>query len=890
MNTYFKVEVDDYFPLSLMQNISVLPTEIKKGNIWCLLILKAVLKFFHLMKNPNQPTRNPSLVENLAEESDASVIYSLTGFLHVEISLNDRNFVLHEMNQMLEESLCDKNYTGNKIKIIAVRDNSQTLALNTFEPPVVRFSKDKTGSDSLRNGSEVKNVNAFNRDLRLAMLNWNGKSSNIEVPPFYSFDVSEFFKNGDFNLAFARDFTEEEFIIHRKYEQMLNVKTHFMNKEDIIKLKKQRRDLRFKLKEIEKRKIEFISKSNKTLNLVSLSGGPELDGMINLGQSYTSKEVKIAKTCIKYDMSKPPNFIDINDLRWDESSMISGTKQNFKEVDQVVANINKSLSDFSSREGAVLCENRLDSRWIETSALPNLFNKLIVFYNPNNFGFKEYLEMKEEDNYSIAENKEVLIVKKNESKGASEQVELLVNIQFAEVDSEINYFQLQIYDFETFEPIQELPVLRGINRTMRVRLPNEDQTFRLKLMSQSKAHLTIYSDSQISFFSVSTYLTDVENWKESKIKVTSGFMCANFHYILQKTSIFLEEGQHVIFHFPGQRIAAIKNVLRFDLVKTTGKIPTDMNQQIEKNSECLKLETNLYENIKLKKGSYMFVAHCQPDSHLAEQSFEISILSKKGIQVESVLNWTSNEILDFYQPNRYCQIFKEDLFFKQEILHLSISLEIKSLQNAVNNLSDKKTTKNDKSEIDLENYQSLENPLRVYIEVYRNEKLVNVFAGKNGVKVLDLQIVRDSSTNESQVLLVAKFMAKDDSRLLTVQPFSQKLTWILKLSSNALLCVVKNTKKEELENQAIKSWEVKENGRAEKALKIRQKNLALIKLSTGELLTEKENQLIGDEAKGVLNLNPKAQINAKVPIQKMMKNGNLNLEYLENPGLIKLPE
>ena len=882
LDTFYKVEVDDCFPISLLQNRSVLPLESNRSNIWCMLILKAVLKFF------NKIPKNDKQFE-LNNELNANMIYSLTGFLNVEFFLSDRVFVTHELNPLLKSCLADEAYFGNKIRLIAMKDSDACIEVNELSVPEYNA---RMSSKSLRNGSEIKNQLNITRELRIAMMNLNEENRLKPVNKFLSYSLHEYFENEDFNLAFARDFTEEEFIIHRKYEQMLTVKTHFMNKEDIIKLKKQRRELRMKLKEIEKIKIDFINKSNRALSLVSLCSTEVLDKNTNFGQCFSAKEIQIAKTCKKYALSRPPNFVDINDLKWEEGSIVSTTKQNIKDNDNSNANFSKSLSDFTSIENGKLCENRTGYQWVQTGELMSLFNKLIVLYNPNNFSNRETIKVKEEDNGSIDENKEVLIVKENSDNNDKSPLEMLVNIQFIDSNPELNFFKLLIYDFEKFESVQEMPLLTGINKTIRVRLSNENQTFRLKLVCQSKAILTVYSNSNLKFCSVSSYLTEVENWKESKIKVTSGFLNARFHSFFQKTSLISEENQHLIFYFPVLKIQPLKNVLKFDLIKIDEETPLEMNKRIEKNNECLSVQTNLYENIKIQKGSYVLVSHCLPLANFPERNFEVLMFTKKEIKVESIDNWQSGEIIDQYIPNKYGQIFKEDLYFKHDCLQLSLTLEIKELissQPPVTN--DKKTLKVEKTETDLENYAELEKTQRVFIEVYKNDTLLNVFVGNNGVKIKNFQI--ENTDPDIPIMLIAKFVTTPDSKILTMNPFSKNINWILKLWTNSPICIIKNTKKEELENNVIRSWETKDQGRAEKAMKLRLKNIAISKEANGEILTEKEQQFLNEDfSKFFVNSNktnqPQKTQPAKTRIDPKQNNVVSNmLEFLENPSLIK---
>lgn len=967
MDKFYRVDVDDHFPICLLTGRPLLPIQLETNHMWSMLLVKALFKFFHKMSplEGGAAAKGSGVGGVEPVRANTNAFYALTGFLNVEISLSDKEFMAHEVNRLLKASLSADNYAGNRIKIIALKDSAgvkvdsepaikdpvssssiprrqspagqtrQIRKSSKFQTDILNFTQTTLQQSQIpaqaskTNMPDSSNIGAPIGNGRLTAYQLHNRVANQPVTQFLSYSIDEFFENGDFNLAFARDFTEEELIIHRKYEQMLNVKTHFMNKEDIIKLKKQRRDLRFKLKEIEKRKLDFITRSNRALNLVSVRAGTGFEEHTNYVNSFSAKEIQIAKTCMKYGLQRPPNFVDLNDLHWEEGSAVSGTKRDFKEHEQIVPNFSKSLGDFSAVENVVLEQNRVDSPWIETAVLGQLFTKLVLLYNPTNFAFKESLTPKPETDLT-SEDKEVLIVKGSADAQQNKYIELLVNVQFSEPDLNSNHLSLQVYDFEKFKPLQELPLLHGINATMRIRLPNENQTFRIKIGNKLRSKITVYSPTNVKFCSLSSYIQEVEDWKESKVKVTTGLLCASYYYTLQKTSIVSEQSQYLIFHFPIAKLSAFRDCLKFELVQVREELPGDMNDRMKLNSERIALPLNVYENLKIKAGVFVLLVHCQPEMHISEQSFEFSIFSKKGVKAEPILNWSSGEIIDNYVPNKYGQIFKEDLYYKADVLSLSLSLEIKvkdrpeegaaGAQSGQAAVPEKKSgalsnaKKDAIQEYDLDSLKDPESPLKVYIEAYVNGRLYNVFYGINGVKVLNFQLKKNIKETDlidqpntqapimnidSQVLLIARFVCKNDPTLLTPNAFSKSLVWIMKLSANSLVCVVKNTKKEEMESNVIRSWESKEPGRAERAAKVRLRNLALIKQTAGEALTEKEAAALAEDLP-VKTANPLAKNPANQTLLKQgssrnpkeLKSGQPTahlgpLDFLENPTLIK---
>lgn len=892
-----------------------------------MLLMKALLKFFHKMDVfQNRPSHEDSHLYRLMPNGKA--FYALTGFLAVEKRLNERAFLVHDLNPLLRLSLNDGNYSGNLVKVIGVRDpNLAKLPRVSTQLTYTRERNSNAGMGSRH--SALVDPNARPSVASNQLTTNNGTLGHIAPPlahykpglfqldppsainppaPFVSYSLEEFFESGDFNLAFARDFTEEELIIHRKYEQSLSVKTHFMNKEDIIKLKKQRRDLRLKLKEIEKRKQDFVAKLNRTLSLVSVRAGPGVEELTAYGPTFSPKEIRIAKTCIQLGIPRPPNYIDLNELKWEEGSMVSGTKTNLKESDAPLPNFNKSLGDFSGIENVELAQNRVEAEWIETKMLSDLFTKLILLYNPTSFPCKETLVIPVDASQTV-EEKEVLIVKADPGLPTGQFLELLVNVQFADPDISVNSFQLHVYDFEAFKSRQELINMKGLNSTIQIRLPNEDHTFRLKATSKSRVQVTIFSQTQVFFSSLSRYLREVEEWREAKVRVSSGTLSAGFFYALQKTLIESEESQHLIFHFPLHKMTPFRQTLNFDLLSLDHPGLTDatpLDERIRLNSDRLPLKALSYENIKVKPGRFMLVAHCTPTHTVAEQAFEVSVFSKKEIRALPMLNWESGEVVDVYAPNKYGQIFKEDVYFRQDALHFSMSLEVKvkeglgagePLMTPV--VPEKKggaAGKAEKLELDLAELKQPPEPLQVYLEMSVGGKLFNVFYGLNGVKALNVCVTKEQleglvKDGEAAVSLTARFVAKNNPQILVADPQGNGLAWVVKLWANGLMCVVKNIKKEETEGNVIRSWESKDAGRADRAAKARLKNLALIKQANGEQLTEKENALLGDDpAKGAAPKLAATSNKAALPKDKRdpkAAGSDQRSDLLDNPAAIK---
>lgn len=134
---------------------------------------------------------------------------------------------------------------------------------------------------------------------------------------------------------------------------------------------------------------------------------------------------------------------------------------------------------------------------------------------------------------------------------------------------------------------------------------------------------------------------------------------------------------------------------------------------------------------------------------------------------------------------------------------------------------------------------------------------------------------------------MAKIVSDERTCFTSKNEFTNGLFWILKVWGSNTVAIIKNTQKEELEANLIKSWEHKEPGRAERAALVRQRQLLLCKKMEGKPLTDKELQLLNEDPNknGFKASAKQPQKPAKPPV-KDQKPGFIqpNFEYLDNPA------
>lgn len=226
---------------------------------------------------------------------------------------------------------------------------------------------------------------------------------------FYS--VTDFFENEGFNMEYVRKIDVKEINLRKKYLTLLKNKPEYVSKEDIKRIKNLRKELRLKIKELEKKRADLLQKKvfYKLVGYKSHLKGAESPGV----GLFNTKEILIARICKLNGLRHPPNYKDFlelgakdkSDEKTDSERKMANLKQNMKRLNNslignspemsvkmvnkyeriLLHHIRSSLLDFSLVKNlSYPCSIRAD-QFLEMDLLPLIFQKLLFYFNPNSF-------------------------------------------------------------------------------------------------------------------------------------------------------------------------------------------------------------------------------------------------------------------------------------------------------------------------------------------------------------------------------------------------------------------------------------------------------------------------------------------------------------------------
>ena len=107
---------------------------------------------------------------------------------------------------------------------------------------------------------------------------------------------------------------------------------------------------------------------------------------------------------------------------------------------------------------------------------------------------------------------------------------------------------------------------------------------------------------------------------------------------------------------------------------------------------------------------------------------------------------------------------------------------------------------------------------RIYLELFLEDELLMTSSGRNACSFENV-VLSGSKDEHANYYLQARLELRDCEEATTVNEYTKDLHWVLTVSSNDTVAIVKDTQKEDAEKALIKSWEDKEPGRSENAIK-----------------------------------------------------------------------
>ena len=669
------------------------------------------------------------------------------------------------------------------------------------------------------------------------------RRDSIGLTKGFLYSLKDFFENKQFKMIFVKPPNEEEIILRKKYAELLRRRTNFMQKSDIIKLKKVRRDLKMKIKDIEKRQYDKKHYQDK-IQMVLLSSNLFENKSFKIKNDLSIKEINIAKICILNNLKYPPNYYNLNEMKIDDNSQTNSVNTGFHRNFETNLNkyIKKSLSDFSNLENVILPKFRGNGQWIDFSDLNNYFDFVFVHFNPNIFPYVDFINgTPTPENTCIDPEKEILVLYKD-PKGESSS-NFYVNFKTNSTKKK-NHVILQKFDFVNFQTIKNYESLNVTNESLKISVENENKVYRFSLFSQDNYKISIYSERRFKLISISEYLTSLESWNKKEFKFSTGEITKNFSKTFFKLKINAEISQRIIIQTKSPKFLC--NFIEYKIIDLNKVKKNNEFEYLNYDDNIKNLQIEDFESLEICEGNHVLLLSMVSPYNLKNESLEINIFHRFDLEFE-LLPITQNLVFSrLSEFNKYNYITKNNFFFKPQKISFTLSLQLKYLKEDENSSNNKNTKKGVKSELNFENLEDFKKGIYINLKILKNNKEIYQNFGIDSCNIYHIEIQKDN--NDDEIYFEASF----DERYLKnyeKEEFFKNLIWILNINSTDTISIAKNTEREDKNNYLIKSWGLSDLSRKEKANVIRERNILLLKnekeISAQELnkLNELENKI-----------------------------------------------
>lgn len=247
------------------------------------------------------------------EIGDGSVMYALTGLIP---STTRTNMLENKHLESIKDLLSDGKYLNDSAYVLAYTTSDFVPAApsNLVDP--------KTGWKLLyRNNPITRKLNVAKDAAE------NSIARNVikpEIMPGVAYTISDYFQNDTFNMVYVQKLSDYEIKLRTECLNSLKITTHKLSKEQILEIKKNRRELKMKIKEEERKRIELMQRAPIQYKFFRCFSGMYNSPSMCVVTPFSPHEIFLAKKCILNNIMKPPNYYDFYDVRVEERSVMSG--------------------------------------------------------------------------------------------------------------------------------------------------------------------------------------------------------------------------------------------------------------------------------------------------------------------------------------------------------------------------------------------------------------------------------------------------------------------------------------------------------------------------------------------------------------------------------------
>ena len=183
-------------------------------------------------------------------------------------------------------------------------------------------------------------------------------------------------------MVYVKEKSEEELKLRENYFNLNKVNVHKMSKEGKLENRRQKKEMKDRIQQEDKKRIELITKHPIQYRMLKVNSNVLGVALLNYICSFTPKEIHIAKKCILNKMKMPPNY-DLPDISGKNDDLKSISQSMVSQLTEASYHL-KPLDDFGNIPNLIDPTPREQSGgWLTDSDLANVFQYLIIYFDLN---------------------------------------------------------------------------------------------------------------------------------------------------------------------------------------------------------------------------------------------------------------------------------------------------------------------------------------------------------------------------------------------------------------------------------------------------------------------------------------------------------------------------
>jgi hypothetical protein len=140
----------------------------------------------------------------------------------------------------------------------------------------------------------------------------------------YAYSIFDCFTNNKFNMVYVQKIPDWEVKMRREYLEALKETTNRKTKDQILEIKRKRRDLRTRIKEEDKKRLDLMNKDPLSYRIFKIMSNAVDQQPMAIICPFNEEEIYTAKKCQANKIGRPPNYYDFYDEKRDDRSAVSG--------------------------------------------------------------------------------------------------------------------------------------------------------------------------------------------------------------------------------------------------------------------------------------------------------------------------------------------------------------------------------------------------------------------------------------------------------------------------------------------------------------------------------------------------------------------------------------